>query len=83
MSQSRFSIIEVVRITGLDQKTLVTFIEKEWIHPCEREQLDEEDVARIKLIQDLKQSFGANDEAIPLILHLMDQLYYLRSKLSP
>jgi chaperone modulatory protein CbpM len=36
------------------------------------------DVARARLIQDLKVAFGVNDEGIDVILHLMDQLHGLR-----
>lgn len=40
--------------------------------------LDEEDLARAKLIRELQEVFGVNDEAIPIILHLLDQLYFLK-----
>ena len=36
------------------------------------------DVARARLIQDLKGDFGVNDEGIDVILHLVDQLHGLR-----
>jgi chaperone modulatory protein CbpM len=35
---------------------------------------DEEDLARIRLIYELQMDMGVNDEAIPVILHLVDQL---------
>ena len=57
---------------------MVALIEREWVSPAAPDSLDEEDIARIHLIQELRIDFGANDEAIPIILHLMDQLYYLR-----
>lgn len=76
--QKRFSLTEVSQIAGVDEHTIVHFIEMEWILPPAEKELDREDVARIQLIQELRSSFGANDEAVPLILHLMDQLYYLR-----
>jgi chaperone modulatory protein CbpM len=77
-----FSIIEATEATGLDGQTIVTFIEKEWISPPESKNLDEEDIARIGLIQELRSKFGVNDEAVPLILHLVDQLFCLKNKLS-
>lgn len=43
-------------------------------------QLDEQDVARIYLIDELRRNFGVNDEGIPLILYLIDQLCALRAK---
>ena len=36
------------------------------------------DLARARLIKDLKVDFGANDEGVTIILHLLDQLYGLR-----
>ena len=77
-SQRRFSLTEVYEITGVDRPTLTAFVQREWIYPAGEEEFDQEDVARVRLIQELRDNFGANDEAIPLILHLMDQLYYLR-----
>jgi chaperone modulatory protein CbpM len=77
-----FTLLEVAAITGVDKASLIAFIEHEWICPCQgREVLDEEDLARIRLIQQLKHNFGVNDEAIPLLLHLLDQVYYYRFQL--
>lgn len=36
---------------------------------------DMEDIARMLLIRDLKEDFGVNDESIPVILYLIDQLH--------
>jgi chaperone modulatory protein CbpM len=36
--------------------------------------MDDEDLARIRLIRDLKEDFGVNDEGMSIILHLLDQL---------
>lgn len=79
--QARFSLTEVAQSTGVDGQTVIHFIQHEWIRPVARDEFDEEDIARIHLIEDLRRNFGANDEAIPLILHLMDQLYYIRHRL--
>ena len=84
----RLSLTEVSEITGVDRSTVITFIEREWICPVAplpsvREvELDQEDLARIHLIQELRSDFGANDEAIPLILHLVDQLYWLEDQVK-
>lgn len=42
--------------------------------------LSETDYARARLVLDLK-SMGANDEAIPIILDLIDQMHGLRRQL--
>ena len=40
------------------------------------------DLARTRLIQDLTRDLGVNDEGIPIILGLVDQLHGLRRVLS-
>lgn len=77
----RRRIEEVCVICGTSQEIILHFIEEEWLHPIDREHtiFDDEDVARIKLIVELKNEFGVNDEAIPIILHLIDQLNAFRS----
>lgn len=44
--------------------------------------LDDTDVARARLILELRNVFGANDESIPVILHLIDQIHALRERLQ-
>ena len=60
---------------GIKEEIFLHYIEEEWIVPSERSQVDEEDVARARLISELQSDFGVNDEAVPIILHLLDQLY--------
>ncbi len=43
---------------------------------------DDADVARIELICDLRQSMAIDDEAMPLVLSLLDQLYSARRLLA-
>ena len=82
----QFSILQICEKTGLSELSLVHLIENEWISPNPRyskdQNLDEEDLARIRLILDLKNQFGVNDEAVPLILHLIDQIYYFRAEMT-
>lgn len=80
--QRRFNLTEIIEITGVDESSVIGFIKREWILPADTKEFDHEDLARIRLIEELRKSFGANDEAIPLILHLMDQLYYLRHRME-
>jgi len=40
------------------------------------------DVARARLIRDLKIDLGVNDEGVDVILHLLDQLHGLRRVLE-
>jgi chaperone modulatory protein CbpM len=43
--------------------------------------LDDEDLARAALIRELLDEMGVNDESVPIILHLIDQLHVLRREL--
>lgn len=79
-----WTVEEAFTVCGVSQETITTFIQEEWITPVEVETplLDEEDLARISLIQELKEEFGVNDEAMPIILHLLDQLYCLECEVK-
>ncbi len=63
-------------VCGVEKELIIHFIEEEWIHPADLEllQLDEEDLARIRLIRELREDFGVNDEGVSIILPLIDQL---------
>ncbi len=73
---------EISETYGIPTNLIVHFIEEEWINPIDLDlkMFDEEDVCRILLIQDLKERLGVNDEAVPVILHLVDQLNYIIHK---
>lgn len=60
------------------------FISEEWITPSDQEKMlfDEEDLARIMLILELQEEMGVNDEAVPIILNLIDQLNYIRTTIK-
>jgi chaperone modulatory protein CbpM len=69
---------EFIRRSHLDTPTLDAWVEAEWLMPVssgKRFQFSDADLARARLIQDLKADFGVNDEGITIILHLLDQLY--------
>jgi chaperone modulatory protein CbpM len=69
----------------LDAPTLNAWVEAEWLMPMPSGtayQFSDADLARTRLIQDLKMDFGVNDEGITIILHLLDQLHGLRSLLK-
>ncbi|MGZ5873918.1 MAG: chaperone modulator CbpM [Bradyrhizobium sp.] len=72
---------EFIDRSHLDNPTLNAWVEAEWLVPItsqKRFQFSEADLARARLIQDLKIDFGVNDEGVTIILHLLDQLYGLR-----
>lgn len=70
---------------GLPGKTLEFWLQQQWIIPektTDGVAFSDRDVARARLIQELKGDFGVNDEGVDLILHLMDQLHGLRQVLA-
>jgi chaperone modulatory protein CbpM len=73
---------EVSELTGLNEQSIHLIIEREWIAPDQNEIFDDEDLARLKFIIELEHDLGANEAAIPIILHLVDQLHYFRNRLS-
>ncbi|MEA2942362.1 MAG: chaperone modulatory protein CbpM [Bradyrhizobium sp.] len=75
---------EFVARSHLNTSTLNAWIEAEWLAPVTGQKtllFSEADLARARLIQDLKLDFGVNDEGIAIVLHLLDQLHGLRGLL--
>ena len=68
----------------LGARTLSAWIEAGWLLPHrngEGDRFSEIDLARARLIRELKQDLGVNDEGIPVILDLVDQVHGLRRTL--
>lgn len=72
----RWRMEEVCKICQIDETIITTFVQEQWLIPFDRENyyFDQEDISRIHLILELKNHFGVNDEGIPIILHLVDEL---------
>ena len=69
----------------LDRETLEVWIEEEWLVPggtATEPAFYEADLARAKLIRDLRQDLGINDEGVGVILNLLDQVHGLRKALA-
>ena len=72
---------EFLTYSDLQMQTLDFWLEQRWLLPEETPSgvsFSDVDVARARLIQDLKTIFGVNDESVDVILHLVDQLHGLR-----
>ena len=70
---------------GMDAAELAAWIKQGWVLPVEekgRFLFDEADVARVRLIAELRRDLGVNDEAVPVVLRLLDQVYALRKALG-
>lgn len=76
---------EFLVVSGLEQETLVSWIEEEWLIPDgaqDETSFSQIDLARARLIRDLKEDLGVNDQGVGLILHLIDQLHGVRRILN-
>ena len=77
--------LEFLTCAGLEMQTLDLWLEQRWLIPDETfggMNFSDVDLARARLIRDLKTGFGVNGEGIDVILHLMDQLHGLRRALD-
>ena len=69
------------RVPGLQIADLTRWVEMAWIRPDGRPGawvFREIDVARIRLIVELRDELSLDEEALPTVLSLMDQLYEAR-----
>ncbi len=72
------------QMKGLDRGDLVRWVENRWVLPERRGQtwlFHEVDVARVELILEIRQEFAIDEEALPVVLGLLDQVYELRRHL--
>jgi chaperone modulatory protein CbpM len=65
----------------LDAQVLEAWLEARWLLPARQQgalSYSDIDLARAQLIRDLTQDLGVNEEGVPIILDLIDQLHELR-----
>jgi chaperone modulatory protein CbpM len=70
---------------GVPTQTLELWLEQQWLIPAQTTlglTFSDIDIARAHFIRDLQSDFGVNDEAMDLVLHLVDQLNGLRYALA-
>lgn len=61
------------------------WVSEGWVRPASGgggQKFDEVDVARIRLVCELRESLGLDEDAVPLVLSLIDQLHGLRGELK-
>jgi chaperone modulatory protein CbpM len=71
--------------SDLTQIELTTWVERGWVIPDPAGsvlEFREIDVARVRLIHDLRHSMDIGEDAMPLVLSLLDQVYELRSRMK-
>ncbi len=74
----------LLRLRGLERRELVRWVENRWVLPERRGDawiFHEVDVARVELIFDIRRDFAIDDEAMGLVLGLLDQVYDLRRQM--
>jgi chaperone modulatory protein CbpM len=75
---------EFLLAARLDAPALAAWVEAGWLLPRQEEDtadFSDVDLARARLIHDLQQDMGVNEEAIPIVLDLLDQVHGLRQML--
>src|SRR5215471_4500075 len=75
---------EFLLAARVDATALETWVTAGWLIPRRDEEaadFSETDLARARLIRDLQHDMGVNEEAIPIILDLVDQVHGLRRML--
>jgi len=73
------------QIGGLDAAMLERWIEARWVLPervADGYVFHEVDVARVQLIVELTREMMIGEEAMPVVLGLLDQVYALRKRLT-
>ena len=74
----------VASVSGLRAAEVSVWIERGWVRPegdGDDPEFADVDVARIRLIRDLRTAMELEDETIPLVLSLLDQVYESRGRL--
>jgi chaperone modulatory protein CbpM len=72
------------QFSGLDRVELLRWVENRWVLPARRGGswvFDEVDIARVELILEIRREWALDDEAMPLVLGILDQVYELRRQL--
>jgi chaperone modulatory protein CbpM len=81
--------MDIVAVTalfpGLTQVELIGWVERGWVAPDTAGsglEFREIDVARVRLIRDLRRDMDIAEDAVSLVLSLLDQVYELRSRMK-
>ncbi|QQP87977.1 hypothetical protein IGS68_18130 [Skermanella sp. TT6] len=68
----------------IDRRDLILWIERRWVRPQHEAGgyvFTDLDVARVTLIREMRDDMAIDDEAMPVVLGLLDQLYGTRRRL--
>jgi chaperone modulatory protein CbpM len=76
--------ILLTEVTGLARADLEHWIVNAWVRPDGAQgawEFHEIDIARVRLIRELRDDLLVNEEALPVVLSLLDQLHDTRREL--
>lgn len=76
--------ILVAQVRGLQRADVDHWIAQQWVKPdgqAGQYAFQDIDVARVRLIRELRDELHVNEEALPVVLSLLDQLYDMRRRL--
>ena len=79
------SLEQVLAELPISRQELDLYLAESWVLPDrtgEELAFEEVDLARLRLIAELRRDFAVNDEAVPVVLHLVDELHLLRQCLT-
>ncbi len=75
----------LAQFAGLDRAEVLRWVENRWLLPDladGRFAFGEVDVARVELILGMRRDFAVGDEAMAVVLGLLDQVYGLRRQMA-
>lgn len=75
---------EVLILCGVERDELAAWIERRWVLPLATDGdyvFSEVDIARVWMIRELHRDFNIDEDAMALVLGLVDQLYAARRRL--
>jgi len=73
------------QIRMLQERDLESWIAEQWVTPIDQPEgpvFRDADVARVRLIAEIKYDFEVSDDVLPLFLSLLDQSHDLRRRLD-
>lgn len=77
-------LAEIVTEFGLAREELLLWVERRWVLPTQESGdyvFSEADLARVQMIVDLRRDLAIDDEAMPVVLDLLDRLHGLRHQM--
>ncbi len=78
------ALAELVLELNCPREELVLWVERRWVLPLRQDGdlvFSDTDIARVQMIIELRRDMGIDDEAMPVVLDLLDKLYGVRRQM--